>query len=291
MSNYPDLVSLLQGGPQAFDNTAGAALEAIQVVDQQVAAISYAQINGGFPGAGQMAQAVQRMQVAAAPWPQIKSGILQAAAKAVAAGPVAAALGNTDTTAAQLLNDMQVFAASELDPVVAGFAAATAAFNDFQIGMAQSYAFSADANQAAANAVAASQQQINDAIAMLQAREQNLSSAGSIITGIFSFGISYAVELRQLQEEAAQLGDQENQQQFMLRSYQASLGTFNNALNATKVASYALLTLSTSLQQAGNGLDDVTRSSSPNLQVMQAFLQQFKSEFALAVAKIQTLSP
>lgn len=289
LSTYSFLSALVPGAEAPLSAATPAAIQAIQLVDQQLAAINFAQIQGGFPGAQEMAQAVAGMKNAAAPWPQVKAAIFAAAAETQAAGPVAASLGNADSTAAQLASDVQAFSNGTLNKIVADFASAQAGFNAFSAGMDQAYSSGANANQTAANAIAQSQQQINDEIAMLNARVSNLSSASSIIIGIFSLGISYAVEMRQLQEEADQLRSQEQQQAYEMSLYQNSLGSFNNALNSTKLASYALSTLSTSLQQSANAVNDISSGQNTNLIVMQAELAQFKSEFAQAVATVSQL--
>lgn len=289
LSTYSHLSALVPGAATSLAMATPAAIEAIQVVDQQIAAINFAQVQGGFAGAQEMAQAVGGMKNAAAPWPNVKAAIFAAARETLAAGPAAAALGNADTTAAQLAADVQAFAVGTLDKIVSDFAAAQAGFNKFSAGMDQAYSQSANANQAAANAIAQGQQQINYEIQMLNAKESNLRSASSIIIGILSAGISYAVEIRQLEQEADQLRSQEQQQSLQLAMYQNSLGSFHNALNATKLAAYALSTLSTSLQQSANAVTDVATKTNANLIVMQAELAQFKSEFAQAVATVSQL--
>ena len=150
-------------------------------------------------------------------------------------------------------------------------------------------AVSACSIQAAAAAVRAQQLAINNEIAQLQANIDNLSSAGSIITGIFSAGISYAIEIHRLQDQQQQLRNHEQQQSYEQQCYQNSLGTFNNALNSTKLACYALSTLSTSLQQASNKLSTISTMTNSNMIVMQAELQAFKTEFAQAVTTIGQL--
>lgn len=289
LSTYSHLSALVPGAPTSLALATPAAIEAIQLVDQQIAALNFVQIQGGFQGAQQMAQAVAGMKTAAAPWPGVKAAIFAAARETLAAGPAAAALGNADSTAAQLAADVNAFATGTLTKIVSDFASAQAGFNTFSAGMDQAYSQSANANQAAANAIAQGQQQINYEIQMLNAKESNLRSAGSIIIGIFSAGISYAVEIRQLEQEADQLRSQEQQQSYQLALYQNSLGSFNNALNATKLAAYALSTLSTSLQQSANAVKDVSSTTNANLIVMQAELAQFKSEFAQAVATVSQL--
>lgn len=289
MSTYPFISALVPGHIASFSVAGPAAVESIQIVNQQIAAINYAQIQGGFEGAAQMAQAVNNMKNVAAAWPNVKAAIFSAAQQAVAAGSMAAALGHTDTTAAQLAGDVKSFTTGTLATIIASFANATAQFNAFSKAMDQAYSVSANANQAAANAIAQSQAQINYQIQMLNARQDSLRSASSIVIGIFSFGISYAVEIRQLQEEANQLSSNEQRQHLQLAMYQNSLGSFNNALNATKLASYALETLNTSLQQSSNAVSDVSGATSGNLVVMQVELEAFKNEFAQALTAVEQL--
>jgi predicted nucleic acid-binding Zn-ribbon protein len=287
-----NLTTLLQQGRSTVIAThlaSGAAIESIQIVDQQVAAINYAQIQGGFDGAAQMAQAVWQMQQAASHWPPVKASIMTAAQAGVAAGPLASAVGNGDTTAAQLAEHLQSFQAQTLNPLIAQFAASEQQFNTFSQSMDQAYDMSANANQSAAAAIRMQQLMVNNEIAQLQANIDNLSSAGSIITGIFSLGISYAVEISNLRDQQNRLQNDEQRQQYQYQCYQNSLGTFNNALNATKLASYALSTLGTSLQQASNKLSTISTMTNSNLIVMQAELQAFKAEFAQAVITIQQL--
>ncbi len=289
ISTYPHISTLAPGATMSLSLAAPAAIEAIHVVDQQIEAINFAQIRGGFPGAGEMAQAVGGMRNAAAHWPEIKNLIFYAARETLAAGQAAAALGTADTTAAQLANDVRAFATGTMSRIVADFARAQAGFNNFSSGMDRAYSQSANANQDAAHAIAQSQQQINNEIQMLNEEESQLRSAGSIIIGIFSGGISYAVEIRKLQDRANHLHSDEQQQAYQLAMYRNSLGSFNNALNATRLAAYALSTLSTNLQQSANAVNDLGTKTNANLIVMRAELAQFQTEFAQAVATVARL--
>jgi hypothetical protein len=292
-ASFINLTTLLQQSAVttvATSLAAGAAIESIQVVDLQIAAINYVHIQGGFNGAAQMEQAVFQMQNAASAWPSVRDSIMVAAQRGMAAGPMAAGLGShAASDAAQLAQQVQAFQTQVLSPLVAQFAAAQQQFNLFSQSMNQAYSQSARANQDAAAAVQLQQVQIQNEIDQLQARYNNLSSAGSILTGIFSLGISYALEMRQIQQEQQQLRNDEQQAAFNLRCYQNALGSFSNALNATKLASYALGTLDTSLQQASNKLSSISTMTSSNLAVMQAELAAFKAEFAQTVATIAQL--
>lgn len=272
------------GGTAPLSSAARAAGDAIRFFDQQVASIGYATIQGGFPGTAQMAQALGAMRGTAGQWPAVRGQVLAAAQRIVEAGPAAAALGTGADPGA--LHD---FGTQVMPQLEAAFAAAVDDFNGFNQAMETTYAASADANQAAANALTIERQQIQNQIANLRAEEQNLSSAGSIITGIFTLGISYAAQIRQLEEEQSRLQNAIAQQQNEQASYQMSLGTFMNALDATRLASYALDTLQTSLQQTGNALDDIQARTSGNPAVMAALLQQFASQFAQAVQHAQQL--
>lgn len=287
--SFPYLATLAQqvaagGGTAPLSAAAGAASDAIRFVDQQVAAIGYATIQGGFPGAAEMAQALALMRATADQWPATRSQVMDAAQRIVEAGPAAATLG-----AGAAPSGLQAFATQVMPQLEAAFTAAVNVFNGFTQAMEKTYASSANANQAAANALTTERLQIQNQIDNLHAREQSLSSAGSIITGIFTLGISYAVQIRQLEEEQANLQNAMAQQQHEQACYQMSLGTFMNALDATKLASYALDTLQTSLQQTGNSLSDIQARSSSNPAVMAALLQQFASQFAQAVQHAQQL--
>ena len=294
-ASFVHLNALLQQSADTMVATplaAGAAIESIEVVDKQIAAIHFVHIQGGFNGAAQMEQAVSQMQNTASAWPSVKDSIVVAAQRSVAAGPMAAGLGSGAAgDAAQLAQQVQAFQTQVLSPLAAQFAAAQQQLNLFSQSMNQAYSQSASANQDAAAAVQRQQLQIQNEIDQLQARYNSLSSAGSILAGIFSLGISYAVEMRQIQDEQQQLRNDEQQAAFNLRSYQNALGSFSNALNATKLASYALDTLAISLQQADNKLSSISTMTSSNLAVMQAELAAFKAEFAQAVATIAQLIP
>jgi len=294
-ASFVNLTALLQ---QSADSTvatplaAGAAIESIAVVDQQIAAIHFVRMQGGFDGAGPMAQAVSQMQTAASAWPSVKGSIVAAAQRSVAAGPMVAGLGShAANDASQLAQQVQAFQTQVLAPLVAQFSAAQQQFNRFSQSMNQAYSQSASANQDAAAAVQRQQLQIQNEIDQLQARYNSLSSAGSILAGVFSLGISYAVEMRQIQAEQQQLRNDEQQAAFNLRCYQNALGSFSNALNATKLASYAMGTLAISLQQANNKLSSISTMTSGNLAVMQVELTALKAEFAQAVATIARLIP
>ncbi|MGZ5044908.1 MAG: hypothetical protein ACXV8P_08955 [Methylobacter sp.] len=294
LQNYPNLASLVQSknantGTVSLASSTGATIEAIQLVDQQVAAINYAQIQGGFEGADEMYQAIATMKNAAAAWPSVKSAILAAAQETVNAGPAAASLGDAANTVQQIAIDVKGFVAATMNKIISDFASAKNNFDTFNEAMDHAYSVSANANQAAANAIQRNRLEIDNQIQNLNAEEEDLRSAGSIIIGIFSLGISYAVEIEKLEKEANQLRNEEQQQQYQENCYQASLGSFKNALDATKLASYALSTLSTSLQQSVNSVNDIAASTSDNLIVMQAQLQQFKTEFAAAVTIVRKL--
>lgn len=297
LKNYPNLASLAQA--RSADNTTvvslarstGATREAIQLVDQQITAISYAHIQGNFTGASEMAHAIIIMKTAAAAWPATKSAIIAAAQETVNAGPAAASLGAADnTTAQQMAIDVKDFVSGILNNIVSDFASAKTTFDAFNEGLDQVYSASADANRAAADAIKRDQEKIEAQIKDLQAEENDLKSAGSVILGILSFGATTIAKLNKLKQEAEQLKDEKQQHQYDLSCYQVSLSSFKNALDATKLASYALSTLSTSLQQAMNSVDDIAALTSDNLAVMQAELQQFKTEFAGAVTHAQKLT-
>ncbi|WP_218673690.1 hypothetical protein, partial [Candidatus Entotheonella palauensis] len=261
----------------------------ITVVDQQVQEISYAQIQGGFEGAKQMIASIDEMKRAAAPWPTVKSVVQSAARQTVNAGPTAAALGDPVTDAATLAAELRKFSSEVLSGIVASYSSAESAFYNFSEGMNKAYRDSASANTEAEAAITREQAQIDADIKALQSREDDLKSAGSIILGILTLGASTTAQIIKLENQANDLRKEEERHKHELEYYQASLSAFKNAENSTKLASYALDSVQNALQQAANSVDDMVANSSTNLAVMQAYVTQFKEQFAGAVTNAQKL--
>jgi len=292
LKGYPNLLSIAQRagantGTVLFASSIGATGEAIQLVDQQIAAINYAHVQGSFSGAEDMAQAITAMKTTAEAWPTIKSAITAAAQETVNSGPAAASLGDEDDTVQQMTTAVKAFMSGTLSHIVTDFDSAKMALDKFNEAMDQAYSTSENANRTAADAVTRDQEKIESKIKKLQAQEDDLTSAGSVILGIITLGITTIVKLNKLKEEAKQLRNEEQEHQYQLRCYQVSLASFNNALSAIKLADYALSTLSTSLQQSVNSVNDIAASTSDNFIVMQAELRQFKTEFSSAVTNAQ----
>jgi hypothetical protein len=294
LQSYSHLAGIEQAprqpnGALALSFASAAAGEAIRFVDQQVGVIEQMQIPGGFPGAEEMMQAAADMQAAAAGWQEVRADIEASAQHAIGAGPAAAALGGGDRTAAQIVAQVNLFRTTVLSDLIARFAEAEARFDDFNEAMEAAYGNSANANQAAAYAMDIERGKIDSEIQDLQEQEDNLSSAGSILTGIISLGISYAVKMRELEEQKASLSNDEQRMAWQEKWYETALGHFKNGLNAVQLASYALTTLSTSLQQSSNALKDISTATSANPAVMNALLLTFKNEFSQAVANVERL--
>ena len=287
---YPNLAKMGVATSESLPAAMAATSESIQLVDQQVQQISYAHIQGGFQGADDMITALAAMQSTASKWPGVKSEVEGAAKLTVDAGPTAADIGTSASeSAADLAAELQKFSDVVLKNVDTAYASAEAAFNAFSEGMSKAYSDSVNANAAASAAITRQQVQIESDIKSLQAKVDDLKSAGSIILGILTLGATTIAQIEKLQGQEASLHSEEARHQHELQLYQASLASFKNAANATKLASYALDSVQNALQQATNSVNDMVANSSTNLTVMQAYVSQFKAQYAGAVSNAQKL--
>jgi hypothetical protein len=270
-------------GASAPSSTLGAVAQAVQFIDQQVAAIRFAQYSG-FAGADQMSAATATMQAAASGWSATRLAVVSAAQLVAQNGPAAAQVGSGATTAGQIATALEAFRQGPLAQIVAAFNQARSSFDAFSSSLTQAYDAAANANQAAVAALQTARIQLQIAQGQLQADEDAANSAASIVATIFSFGIYGIVEIKKLEDEISSLNNQANQLNAQEQAYAASLGSFQNVLGAARQADYALDTVNTSLQQLGNAIDDITAQTSATLVVMQAYLKQFQTEFANAAA-------
>jgi hypothetical protein len=261
----------------------------MEAVDQQVAAIHFAQYSG-FPGADQMSAATATMQTAAGGWPAAKQAVVAAAQLVVQNGPTVAQLASGATTAEQIASALTAFRQGPLVQIVAAFGGAQTQFDTFSTNLSQAYTGSTSANQTAASALQTAQIQLQISEGQLEAAERHAESAGSIAKSIFSGGIYGIVELEKIKKEYDSLHSQTDLLRAEEQAYTLSLGSFEQMLGAAKQADAALDTVNTALQQLVNSIDDTTGQTSSTLVVMQAYLVQFQTEFASAVANARNLA-
>jgi len=288
-SNFSNLQVVLasRGGPVGLSQAVGAAAEAIQLVDHQVSILQSIHLWGNFEGAGQMEAAVAGMQAASTRWPETRAAVVGAALETVREGPAATALG----TGPSVIMDMQIslFASQILPDLRARFAAAGNTFAAFDQAMDQAYGAAVNANSAATAAITRDTQMVQNQIEMLRQRQSDLRSAGSIILGILTFSGTIIAQIRDIDRQIDQLNQDERMLMMQQQGYQAALGGFRNAQQATQIAALALETVNTSLGQATNSLKDIINVNSSNPIVVQAELISFKAEFAGAVAQASRL--
>lgn len=264
----------------SLSDSANAVAQVMTLIDQQVSQIDAATITTSFPGAPAMVQALADMKQAAAGWAPTKAAIIAAGKAAVDAGPKAAALGQNMTDTAQIAAAVNAFAAGPMHTIVAAYAQATKDLQGFQSAMAAVESTAASANDQAKNALNAMQVQVQAEIKGIQAKIHHLKSAGSIIIGIISGGISIAVQVGKLNDAIKALNANEQRAQLEQQAYAMAYSQFANALSATNLGVQAMATLNTSLEQAQNGLKDIQVNTSTNAAVMQADLSSFRKEFA-----------
>jgi len=285
---YPDLARVLTAAdaaaaPVSLSDTANAVAQVMTLIDQQVSQIDAANITTSFPGAPAMVQALADMKKAAAGWAPAKAAIVAAGKAAVDVGPQAAALGQNMTDTAQIAAAVTAFATGPMQTIITAYADATKDLQGFPSTMASVESAASSANDQAQNALNALQVQIQAEAAGIQAKINNLKSAGSIIAGIFSGGISIAVQLGKLNSAMGALNSDEQRAQAEQQAYAMAYSQFVNALSATSLGVQAMATLNTALEQAQNGLADIQVNTSTNAAVMQADLASFRTEFARVV--------
>ena len=272
--------------PVGADNPSSAS-QAIRMVDQQIASINDLSIPSGFSGAEQMQMALIQMQSTARGWPPVKRNILFAAQACVAYGAYATKIGMASEDAQKIIQEVSEFKVHDLNDIVTRFSSTKTQFDAFNQAMEDAYSQGANANQAAATAIDQRGLDIQNRINNLNAQINNLDSAGSIFLDIISLGGVAIADIVKIRSEISELNSEKQYEYAQERSYQLALYTFQNALNSTKLTSYALSTVGVSLQQSVNALDDVTAGSSKNLVVLRALLAQFKSQYAGAVTDAQ----
>jgi hypothetical protein len=298
---YPELAAVLsaplataavvQAGPSIGLATAATAVsQAMALLDSQVTVVEQANVTPDFPGAQPMVNALAQMKQAAGQWQEVKSTLLSAAVSTVQAGPIASVLGSGDENVASLAAVLSSFVTSVLQPLQLQYRAAQSGFDTFSAKLALAASTASNANSEAVQALSADQAAIQAQIDDINAKISQMKSAGSIIIGILTGGISIAVQLENLKNEEASLQNAEQQETAQQQAYAMAYSQFVNACSAEALAVKATATLNTALEQAVNTLNDVYASSSGNLVVMQAELASFRQEFAGAVSASQTMS-
>jgi hypothetical protein len=291
LSSFSNLQIVLANrtGPIALSQAFGATTEAIQLVDHQIAILQSIHIWGNFEGGGQMAAAVAGMQVASRQWPPTRAAVVGAAQATVTEGPAAAALGASTEPLAQMVAELTAFSSEILVGLRDRFVFAGNTFAAFDAAMDRAYGTAVNANSQATAAITRYTQEVQFQIDMLRQRQSDLRSAGSVILGIFTLGATIIAQIRAIDQEINQLNQTERMLMMQQQGYQAALGGFRNAQQATQIAALALETVNTSLEQATNSLKDIIGLDSSNPVVMRAELSTFKTEFAGAVAQASRL--
>jgi hypothetical protein len=271
-------------------NAATAVRQAMAMLDDQLAAVARTNVVPNFPGAQPMVNALWQMKQAAAAWPAVKSSLLGAAQATVKAGPAAIALGTGNSgNAAALAGALSAFVTSTLQPLQQQYRVAQGSFDTFSETLARVESAASVANTDAVKALSAEQADIQSRVDDINAKINELKSAGSIIVGILTGGISIGVQLKNLEDEIGSLRDAEHAATLQRQAYGMAYSQFTNACSAEVLAVKAIATLNTALEQAVNTLNDINTSSSGNLIVMQAELASFRQEFAGAVSASQTM--
>jgi hypothetical protein len=290
-SNFSNLQIVLanRNAPVGLSQAVGAAAEAIQLVDHQISVLQSIHIWGNFQGAGQMEAAVAGMQAASRRWPETRAAVVGAAQATVSEGPAAASLGATTEPTAQMIAQVAAFSSQTLPGLRAKFASAGNTFAAFSQAMDQAYSAAVNANSQATAAITRDTQTVQNEIEMLRQRQSDLRSAGSIILGILTLSATIVAQIRQIDQEIGRLNQAQQTLLMQERGYQAALGGFRNAQQATQIAALALETVNTSLEQASNSLKDIIGVNSSNAVVVQAELITFKAEFAGAVVQASRL--
>ena len=302
---YPDLVKVLNaqaatgratdaevvgGSPIGLTTATSAVAQALAMVDQQLAAVVSTNIVPNFPGSTPMVNALSQMQQVAGQWPAVKSALVAAAQATVNAGPAASALGVADAPdATALAADVSGFVTNTLQPLQTQYQNAKSGFDTFAADLANAESNAANANAGAVQALDAAQLAIQAQINEINRQIKHLKSAGSIVIGILSGGITISEEIRKLKDESASAQNHEQTYRLQQQAYSMAYSQFTNACSAESVAVTAIATVNTSLEQAVNSLDDVNTSSSSNLAVMQADVSSFGREFAGAVTAASSM--
>jgi hypothetical protein len=262
---------------------------AFQMVDQQMQTLYYPNIGPWFPGAGQMANAQMTMRTAANGWPATKAAVVTAAQGVVATSGPVSMLADGTTNVAEIQEMVRGFAAGPLSALKFSFANAKNSFDNFTQNLDNAYSQSANANASALVYLTQNQIQTQAAVANYNQEINNLYSAGSVIMGIITLGATELEQIMQLRHQIQIVEQMQQNLQNEQQGYNMSLATLSNALNSTKTASLALLTLDTSIEQVLNSLNCIAAQTSSNLVVMQAELAQLKNEFAQAVQQASQL--
>jgi hypothetical protein len=283
--------AVLPAAPSIGLATAATAVsQAMAMLDSQLTAVEQTNVVPNFPGAQPMVNALGQMKQAAGQWPAVKSSLLVAAMDTVNAGPAASRLGVGNTVdAATLAAVLSAFVTSVLQPLQRRYRDAQTSFDTFSDTLARVESAAAVANTDAVKALDATQADIQSRVDDINAKINDLKSAGSIIVGILSGGISIAVQLKNLQDEIASLRDAERAATLQRQAYAMAYSQFTNACSAEVLAVKATATLNTALEQAVNALNDIVANSSGSLVVMQAYLTSFREEFAGAVSASRSM--
>lgn len=267
-----------------------AVAQALTILDQQLAAVLSTNIVPNFPGSAPMVNALAQMQQVAREWTAIKAALVGAAQATADAGPAASSLGTANAQdAAALAADVSGFVTATLRPLQMRYQQAKSGFDAFASALANADSAAANANAGAAQALDAAQLAIQTQINEIHREIEHLNSAGSIIIGILSGGITVAEEVHKLRDQIAALQGNERTYAMQKQAYSMAYSQFTNACSAESIAVTAIATVNTSLEQAVNSLNDINTSSSSNLVVMQAYISSFRQEFAGAVTAASSM--
>lgn len=282
--------AIVSGSSVDLATATSAVAQALAMVDQQLAAVQSSNIVPNFPGSAPMVTALAQMRQVAGEWPTVKAALVAAAQATVSAGPSASTLGVADAQdATALAADVSGFVTATLQPLQSQYQKAKSGFDSFASALANAEATAGNANADAVQALDAAQLAIQSKISEIHHQIDHLKSAGSIIVGILSGGITVAEEVHKLNDEIASLQSNEKTYAMQRQAYSMAYSQFTNACSAESIAVTAIATVNTALEQAVNSLADVSTSSSNNLVVMQAYVSSFRQEFAGAVTAASSM--
>lgn len=306
IGEYHVLVNVLDNTKDAsLSQKTQAAGQAFKLIDSQISTINQTTSISGFDGASAMDAAIQLMKSKAALWPNVELHTKNAAQAIVNMAPKVADLCNeyldpnrvpadhimySDEQKLQFVKDeLRLFVQGPLSQLKTDFANAQNEFSNFESQLESAYSQSETANAEAIRNITAKKLELDNSIKTLNAKIDAANSAGSIILDILTLGIKAVVDVTDINNQIDKVRDQESRLNALSSMYNAAMRGFTACLSSTKIASYALITINTSLQQSHDALSNMSDSQTNNLIVIKVQIDQFKSEFADAVRAAQNI--
>ena len=282
----PQAAILASAEPVSFSQATAGVNQAMSLIDQQIATIHALPWN--FTGENQMQAAAETMKAALSGWPRIKDHmpmVAEAVQRLNYRANEAVGMVNAQNVA-ELSHDLMDLL-HKVQPQTRLLAKAGTNFSD---GVQSAYQAGANANQTAQNSINAQMQQIRMHLQDLQARMNDLRSAGSIILGILTFGGTIIAQEKEINRKRSELGAEQFQLMMNQHGYETVLGGFHNINSAVSVLIQVLQALDNALQQLANKLDDVIQQSSSNPQVAITLLKVFAQEVDAAAKQASSIN-